>query len=293
MRPAPIRCACWPGPWGWRPGSARPWPGPRGPSPPAATGGPARAGDNLPAPLTSFVGRERELAAVRERLLRADVRLLALTGPGGVGKTRLALQAAAVLVGAFPDGVCFVPLAPLGDPGLVLPAIGHALGLPEAQGRPMRDALPEYLADRTLLLVLDNCEHLVGACAVVAAALLRACPRVRILATSREPLGVAGEALFRVAPLALPDPPDLTEARPARCLAQLAVLAGSEAVRLFVERARAVQPDFALDERNAVTVAQVCRRLDGLPLALELAAARSCSCRRPPCWPGWSQACRC
>jgi non-specific serine/threonine protein kinase len=210
---------------------------------------------NLPAPLTSFVGRAREIALVQERL--AETRLLTLTGTGGAGKTRLALLVASNLAAAFDDGVWLVELAPLSDPILVPGAVAAALGLRVSPERPTVDALLDFLRPRAVLLVLDNCEHLVGACAELAGVLLRACPALRILATSREELNVAGEVTWRVPSLSL-----------------AADIAHSEAMQLFVERARASLDDFALSEDNAAAVAEVCQRLDGIPLAIELAAAR-------------------
>jgi non-specific serine/threonine protein kinase len=218
---------------------------------------------NLPAQLTSFVGRARELDAVRTLL--AAARLVTLTGTGGVGKTRLGLQAAAEVAQAYPDGACFVDLAPLPDAALLPGAVLAALGLQETPGRPVLAALVEHLRGRGLLLVLDNCEHLVDACARVVDTLLRGCPRLTVLVTSREMLSVPGEAAWRVPSLSLPDAPDA---------ASVDSLGRSEAVHLFVERARLVQPDFALTAANAAAVLQVCQRLDGIPLALELAAAR-------------------
>ena len=239
-----------------------------GPPPPRRGAGARHDGrvpapGNLPAELYSFVGRERELAAVAGLL--ATARLLTLTGPGGVGKTRLALQAAAAVRARFPDGVWLVELAPLADAALVPQAVAAAVGVREAQGRPLRATLSDALRPQRLLLVLDNCEHLLAACARLADALLRACPAVRVLATSREALGIAGEVPYRVPSLALPDPD-----RPPPA----AALLHAPAVRLFVARARAAAPGFRLTDRNAAAVAQVCVRLDGIPLALELAAAR-------------------
>jgi predicted ATPase/DNA-binding CsgD family transcriptional regulator len=228
----------------------------------------ARAGAHtskggLPVALTSFVGREREVAEV-EGLL-ADHRLLTLTGPGGSGKTRLALTVAFEVVGSFENGAWFVELAPLTDPNLVPQAVAHALGVREAPGRPLDETFFEHLQDKELLLILDNCEHLTEACAMLVDALLRSCPRMRILATSREALGVPGEIRFAVPPLSMPDP---------RFLPAIEGLPRYEAAGLFVERARAVRPDFEITEDNAMAVAQICCRLDGTPLAIELAAAR-------------------
>jgi predicted ATPase/class 3 adenylate cyclase len=218
---------------------------------------------NLPLQVTSFVGREREIGEVRQRL--ATTRLLTLTGSGGCGKTRLALQVAADLLDAYPDGVWLVELAPLAEPALVPDAVAAALGVREAPGEAIQATLLAFLRTRRLLLLLDNCEHLIDACAHLATALLRTCPEVRILATSRQALGIAGEVGWRVPSLAVPPVEQQTD---------LAVLAQSEAIRLFVERAGAVQPAFALAAHNAPSAAQICRRLDGIPLAIELAAAR-------------------
>jgi non-specific serine/threonine protein kinase len=216
----------------------------------------------LPTALTPFVGREREVVAACALLLRPDVRLVTLTGPGGVGKTRLALQVAAELGRTF-DGVAFVSLAPIRDPRLVLPTVAQVLGVREAGDWSVVEVLADALGERLLLLVLDNLEQVPAAPHI--AELLVACPSVKVLATSREVLRVSGECDFPVPPLALPDGPPVTTA---------AALGAFEAVRLFVARAQAVNPDFALDEDNAPVVAEACRRLDGLPLAIELAAAR-------------------
>ncbi|MBI4278278.1 MAG: tetratricopeptide repeat protein [Armatimonadetes bacterium] len=220
--------------------------------------------NNLPIQLTTFVGRERDMEEVK-RLL-AGTRLLTLTGTGGCGKTRLALQVAAELLEEFRDGVWLVELAALADPALIPQAVASALGVREEPGRPLLATLTDHLHPRHLLLILDNCEQVVAACARLAEALLRACPTLRVLATSREPLGIAGETTWRVPSLSLPDP---------QRLPSLEHLAQYEAVRLFVDRAAAVQPSFVLTPRNAPAVAQVCQRLDGIPLAIELAAARA------------------
>jgi predicted ATPase/class 3 adenylate cyclase len=227
--------------------------------------------NNLPLQVTSFVGRERELAEVTRRLVGEPPgpRLVTLTGPGGTGKTRLALQAAADVLDAHPDGVWLVELAALADPAIVPQTVAAAVGVREAPGRPVLATLTDALKPRRLLLVLDNCEHLLDACARLADALLRACPHLRLLCTSREALGIAGEAAWRVP--SLPVPADGGAAPPAPGAAGLA---GYAAVRLFAERAAAVRPGFALTADNAAAVAQVCARLDGIPLAIELAAAR-------------------
>jgi predicted ATPase/class 3 adenylate cyclase len=227
---------------------------------------------NLPLQLTSFVGREAELVTVRDLLHRH--RLVTLTGPGGTGKTRLALQAAAdALVPtdgqtAFADGVWLVELAALADPGLVPQAVAGALGVREEPGRPLPATLTDALRPKHLLVLLDNCEHLLDACARLADALLRACPHLTVLATSREALGIAGEVTWRVPSLAVP------EGAAGRPAPDAAGLARSAAVRLFADRAAAVRPGFAVTAENAAPVAQVCVRLDGIPLAIELAAAR-------------------
>jgi predicted ATPase/class 3 adenylate cyclase len=222
--------------------------------------------NNLPMQLTSFVGRERELAGLRQQLVSS--RLVTLVGIGGCGKTRLALQAAADAVEGYPGGVWLVELAPLSEPSLVEQQLATVLGIREEGGagepggRTLTDRLLGYLAPRRTLVLLDNCEHLVEACAALAAKLVGGCPELTVLATSREPLGVAGEVTFAVPPLAT-EPLDQ------------AADGGSEAVRLFVDRARLVDPTFALTSENAAAVAGICRRLDGIPLAIELAAART------------------
>jgi predicted ATPase/class 3 adenylate cyclase len=218
--------------------------------------------NNLPVQLTTFIGRERELEEARSRL--ASARLLTLIGPGGTGKTRLALQLAAELLPSFADGVWAAELAPLTDPALVVQTVASVFGLREQLGMPVLELLIDFLREKELLLVVDNCEHLVDACAQLVEQLLHACPGLKIAASSREALGIAGETVYRVPSLSLPDPAFLTRA----------ILAQSESVQLFVERASAANPRFALNDHNASAIAQICRRLDGIPLALELAAAR-------------------
>jgi predicted ATPase/DNA-binding CsgD family transcriptional regulator len=213
--------------------------------------------------LTGFVGRRRELAGVRAAL--ASARLVTLTGPGGIGKTRLAVRAAAQMRRGFRDGTWVVELAGLRDGALLAPEVARSLGLLDQSTRWGVATLAERLAGREILLVVDNCEHLRDACAVLAGALLRACPGLRILGTSREVLGVSGEVSFPVPPLPVP----AEGAVPAG-----EVLLGYEAVRLFAERAAAVLPGFAVDAGNGRDVAELCRRLEGLPLAIELAAVR-------------------
>jgi predicted ATPase/DNA-binding CsgD family transcriptional regulator len=219
---------------------------------------------NLPVQLTSFVGREAAVAELARRLA-APTRLLTLTGAGGVGKTRLALRVAEGVAESFRDGVWVVELAPVHDPALVPHEVAAVLGVDERVDQPIGPALIESLRERRLLLVLDNAEHLVAACAELAYALLRACPGLQILATSRQPLGVAGEVLWRVPSLSVPDPERGADA---------AALLGSEAAALFLDRARSAAPELAVTAQSAAAVAQLCWRLDGIPLALELAAAR-------------------
>ncbi len=223
---------------------------------------------NLPEQLTSFVGREAQLSQVKERL--GNVRLLTLTGSGGGGKTRLALQAAADLLEHFPDGVWLVELAALSDPALVAQTVASVLGVREQPGRTVTESLTEYLKPRTLLLLLDTCEHLVDGCAPLVDTLLRACPSLRILATSRAPLGVAGENIEAVPPLSLPDVGRLPPGGPEFA----AALMRGEATSLFLDRALAVSPSFAVTLANSAALLDICRRLDGIPLAIELAAAR-------------------
>ena len=220
--------------------------------------------NNLPVSLTSFIGRGRELTEVRRQLDRT--RLLTLTGPGGAGKTRLALEVAAERLRQFEDGVWLVELASLADPDLVAQETAIVLGM-RLGSHPDADAvLARLIGERRLMLVLDNCEHLIGACARLAEQLLRACPELTVLATSREPLRIAGEVALRVPSLALPDP---DVAAPGQELMRF------EAIRLFAERAADAAPGFHLTDDNASDVAEVCFRLDGMPLAIELAAARA------------------
>ena len=205
---------------------------------------------NLPIELTNFVGRQPEIKSLREVL--AGIRLVTLTGAGGAGKTRLAVHVAAELAGEFSDGVCYVDLAPITHPDVVPVTAALALGLPDQPGRSTVDMLVRHLRDRHMLLVLDNCEHLLDASAALVVALLGGAPRMLVLATSREPLGVTGEAMWQVPSLSLAD----------------------DAIELFADRARLAKTDFAITADNAAAVAEICRRLDGMPLAIELAAAR-------------------
>jgi non-specific serine/threonine protein kinase len=217
---------------------------------------------NLPAEVTSFIGRRQELREVK-RLL-STTRLLTLTGSGGVGKTKLALRAAAEMSRAFPDGVWLVLLASIGDPLLVTQAVFSALGVHDLSAGVSLSSLTDYLAGKRLLLVLDNCEHLLDACAVLASTLTPSCPDVHVLATSRQALGVAGEVRMVVPPMSLPAEADGT----------MQSLLGCDAVWLLTERAAAVSPGFTVDVANAGQVLALCRKLDGIPLALELAAVR-------------------
>lgn len=219
---------------------------------------------NLPQQLTSFIGREREIGEVI-RLLNG-ARLVSLVGTGGCGKTRLSLQVASRLLSRYSGGAWFVELASLSDPKLVPQAVASALGVREEAGRALPDTLADYLKPLKLLLVLDNCEHVLEACASLASTLLQACPHLRVLTTSRERLGIGGEVVWTVPQLSRPDP---------RRLLPLERLHEYEAVRLFVERARYSQPSFSITPENVRAVIQLCWRLDGLPLAIELAAART------------------
>jgi predicted ATPase/two-component SAPR family response regulator len=217
----------------------------------------------LPVRLTPLVGRESELHDIVQAVTRA--RLLTLTGPGGTGKTRLALAAARSARESFPAGVCWVELAQIEDPGIVAPTVAAKLGVPDTPGQDATEAVAEYVADHQVLVVLDNCEHLAGATAVLAENLLGACPALTVMATSREALGVEGELNWQVPPLSLPR---------AGTAVTAAGLAASDAVKLFEQRAQLVRPSFRVTDENAAEVASICQRLDGLPLAIELAAAR-------------------
>jgi hypothetical protein len=229
--------------------------------------------NDLAAQPTTLLGREREAAAVCGLLRREELRLLTLTGPGGTRKTRLGLQAVADLIDDFEDGVFFVPLAPISDPALVSSAVAQTLGVREAGGQPILESLKDSLRHRQQLLLLDNFEQVVSAAPTVAE-LLGACPRLKILATSRVALHLSGEHELPVLPLALPEPKRLAAAE---ALSQYA------AVSLFIQRALAVKPDFAVTNENAPSVAEICVRLDGLPLLARRTscggtATRGCSC---------------
>ncbi len=222
--------------------------------------------NNIPHQLTSFIGRENEIHQLKQLITQNERRLVTLVGAGGCGKTRLSLQVAAELLDSFPEGVWFVELAPLSDPARVAQTIAITLAVFEEIGRPLLSTLSDYFRNRRILLVLDNCEHLVEECARVVDSLTRSSNRLHILTSSREPLGLSGETTFRVPSLNLPD----SQAQP-----EADELSSYEAVKLFMERVNAVNPTFSLNSQNAGAVLQICRQLDGIPLALELAAART------------------
>jgi class 3 adenylate cyclase len=215
--------------------------------------------NNLPLQLTSFIGRERELQETQKLL--ASTRLLTLIGPGGTGKTRLSLQVAAEQLPQFKDGVWLIELAPLADPSFIVSTIASVLGLREVPGLPLLNILIDYLRAKSALLIFDNCEHLIDVSAQAADQILRSCSQVKVIASSREALGVDGETVYRVPSLSLPN-------------TSSDVLMGFEATRLFIERATKAEPRFHLTDHNASAIAQICLRLDGIPLAIELAAAR-------------------
>jgi predicted ATPase/class 3 adenylate cyclase len=219
--------------------------------------------NNLPLQLTSFIGRDRELGEAKKLL--ASTRLLTFIGPGGTGKTRLSLQVAAEHLSDFKDGVWLVELAPLADPASIPQSIGSVFNLHAQMAMPLQEIITDYLRAKELLLVLDNCEHLIEACAQIADQFLRSSPRLKIIASSREPLGIGGETVYRVPSLKVPNLSAVTRES----------LEGCESVQLFVERARAANPKFELTDQNASSISQICFRLDGIPLALELAAARA------------------
>lgn len=217
---------------------------------------------NLPVKLTTFIGRERDLKETGSKL--EEARLLTLIGPGGTGKTRLSIQLGGEVAAQFPDGVWIIELARISDPDLIPQAIASVFGLRESPDRPLEELISDYLRAKKLLIILDNCEHLIEACAILAETLLQNCLQLKILASSREALGISGEVTYRVPSLSLPAPTNVGHQAILDC----------ESVRLFVERAAAANPSFGLTDTNAAFVAQICRRLDGIPLALELAAAR-------------------
>ena len=219
-----------------------------------------------PIPRTRLIGREPDRSTAGTLLLDEAVPLLTLIGPGGVGKTRLALALAADVTAHFADGVGWVDLAPLMDPALVPTTVARAVGLVPTADIPLTEGISRHLRSRQMLLLLDNCEHVLADVASLVATVLASCPAVQVLATSRAPLRVQGEQELLVEPLPLPAETELTNVE---------ALGSNEAVRLFVERARAVNATFSLSDRNAAAVAEICHRLDGVPLAIELAAART------------------
>jgi len=218
---------------------------------------------NLPVKLTSFIGRERELIEAQKKL--AEARLLTLVGPGGTGKTRLSIQLGGEQLALYPDGVWMIELAPLADPTLITQTIASVFGLRESPDRPLIELVVDYLRAKSMLIILDNCEHLIEACARIAESLIQTCANIKILASSREALGVSGETTYRVPSLFLPDQKQVAPEALLDC----------ESVQLFVDRATAANPNFQLTKENAPSVTQICRRLDGIPLALELAASRT------------------
>jgi predicted ATPase len=233
---------------------------------PERTGAPQPPGahpNNLPAQLSSFVGRRKEIRELEAAL--ASTRLLTLTGAGGCGKSRLALRVAADALDRFPDGIWWIELATLGDPDQLGEAIAGPIGIRPLPGVTTTEALLEKIADRRSLIVLDSCEHLLQPCAELAEMLLRSCPELTVMPTSREPLGLPGETSWRVPSLSVP---------PEDGLEPIDALTRSDAARLFIERVRAVLPSFEPTEEGAPAIARICRDLDGIPLAIELAAAR-------------------
>jgi len=250
--------------------SPPPFPPQKSPAPPAPATiqeppSPTIPRTNLPAQPTPLVGRTREVASIEDMLRRSDVRLVTLTGPGGVGKSRLSIHVGEDLLSDYADGVFFVSLASISDPDLLVPTIAHVLGVKEAGAQPLIDTLKSYLRDKNLLLILDNFEQLVDAAPLIAE-LLSSAPKVNMLVTSQADLRLSGEREIPISPLELPDPERLPS---------LEALSNNEAVALFLQRAQAVKPDFTLTLENAQAVVEICVRLDGLPLAIELAAARS------------------
>ncbi len=226
--------------------------------------------NNLITPISSFIGREKDIAGVKQWL--RDYRLVTLTGPGGCGKTRLAIRVASELTTAHEHGIWMVEFASLSDPALIPQAVASVLGVREYPGAALSQILVDFLSSRRSLLVFDNCEHLVSDIANLADNLLRFCPNLSILATSREELGIPGEAIWGVPPLSLPIQQPWTD--PAGAAQTVASYLKSESVQLFLARVAAVSPGFTLTIENGPWVAEICRHLDGMPLAIELAAAR-------------------
>ncbi len=231
---------------------------------------PIQHSNNLPVQLTRFIGREHDISEVKKWLI--DHRLVTLTGPGGCGKTRLALQIASDLRSAYEHGVWLVEFAPLSDPALITQAVAAALGVREYPGVELSQTVFDYLSSRHILLVFDNCEHLITDIARFVDNLLRKCPKLTVLTTSREGLGILGEAIWTVPPLSLPIQKPWTD--PASAQETVNIYLKSESVQLFMARVSAVSPEFSLTVENGAWVAEICRRLDGMPLAIELAAAR-------------------
>ena len=216
---------------------------------------------NLPTQLSTFIGREKEVDQIKQRLEKN--RLVTLNGSGGVGKTRLSIQVSSELLGEYPNGVWLVELAPITDPALVVQTVCAALDVTPQGNAPALNVLTDYLKQKKILLVVDNCEHLIDACAQLCETLLHACPNLKIITSSREALGIDGEHAYRVPSLSVPNPNE-----------GLQTIENSEAVKLFIERANATLPEFRLTEANAPFIAQICQRLDGIALAIELAASR-------------------
>jgi predicted ATPase len=220
----------------------------------------------LPVAFTSFIGRESELAAIRTML--ESRRLLTLTGPGGCGKTRLALQTAQNLLDAFPDGVCWCDLSSLSDPAFVPQAVASALNVATQPGRSIVEMLNESIGEKQILVVLDNCEHVKSACAALAAVILLGCPNLKLLATSLQPLGLPFEKSWQIPSMAVPDTHIASDEKAMLALSKL------DGIQLFIQRAGEALPEFRLTPENAASVAHICSRLDGIPLAIEMAAAR-------------------
>ena len=225
---------------------------------------------NLPVQLSDFIGRERESVDVRKLL--SDHRLVTLTGAGGSGKTRLSIKLASDLLDEFEHGIWFIRFAPLSDPELVPQSVASTLGISEKKTQPILNSLIEQLRDHHSLLIFDNCEHLVSACAHLAEKLLQVCSDIQLLATSHEPLNIPGEVVWTVPPMSLPTPQPWRD--PTSAEAALSAYKQSESVQLFLNRASLVSAGFELTVDNGAWVAEICRRLDGMPLAIELAAAR-------------------
>ena len=241
-------------------------------TPPNTTSAATRPRHNIPNLLTSFIGRKKEIQELKGLL--SHTRLLTLTGAGGSGKTRLSLEVSSQLSDGYSDGVWFVELAGLRDPALVPREVATTMGVAEQPAQDSTETLINYLRSKKLLLVLDNCEYVIKGCTDLAIALLKQCPDLRILANSRQTLGVNGEVIWPVVGLTLPPPTELSLQTSVRFPPSMSTIEESEALRLFIERAWLVQPHFEINQENLQAVVHICRNLDGLPLALELAAAR-------------------